>query len=92
MALPEALREKNWVESSSGKAIEKAFVFADFPAAIAWMTQMAFVAERLNHHPEWHNVYNRVFVRLTTHDAGGVTSKDHDLANRMDALFHAYSS
>ncbi len=53
---------------------------------MAWMMRAAFEAEHLNHHPEWSNVYNRVEVRLTTHDAGGLTEKDIDLAQRMERV------
>lgn len=60
--------------------------FKDFAQAMAFMNAVAEVAERMNHHPEWTNVYNRVNVRLTTHDAGGLTQLDFDLAQAMDAL------
>lgn len=66
------------------KGIEKTFVFGNFIQAFGWMTQMAMFAEKFNHHPEWSNVYNRVVVRLTTHDAGGLTALDFKLANRME--------
>ena len=58
----------------------------DFAQAMAFMNAVAEVAERMNHHPEWSNVYNRVNVRLTTHDAGGLTHLDFDLARAMDTL------
>ena len=60
--------------------------FKDFAQAMAFMNAVAEVAERMNHHPEWTNVYNRVNVRLTTHDAGGLTHLDFDLSQAMDAL------
>jgi 4a-hydroxytetrahydrobiopterin dehydratase len=60
--------------------------FKDFAQAMAFMNAVAEVAERMNHHPEWTNVYNRVSVRLTTHDAGGLTQLDFELAQAMDAL------
>ena len=60
--------------------------FKDFAQAMAFMSAVAEVAERMNHHPEWTNVYNRVNVRLTTHDAGGLTQLDFDLAQAMDRL------
>lgn len=60
--------------------------FKDFAQAMAFMNAVAEVAERMNHHPEWTNVYNRVNVRLTTHDAGGLTQLDFDLAQAMDRL------
>lgn len=66
-------------------AIAKSFRFADFNAAWGWMSRVALLAERLDHHPEWFNVYNRVEVLLTTHDADGVTSLDLEMARFMDA-------
>ena len=66
------------------RAICKTFIFADFTAAFGWMTRMALHAEKADHHPEWFNVYNRVEVRLTTHDAGGLTQRDIALAKIMD--------
>ena len=62
----------------------KKFVFGDFVAAFGWMTQMAIQAEKMNHHPEWFNVYNQVSVELTTHDADGLTQLDFQLAQKMD--------
>ncbi len=64
-------------------ALTRQFRFADFNAAFGWMTQVALMAEKLDHHPEWFNVYNRVDVTLTTHDAGGVTELDVQLARFM---------
>lgn len=60
--------------------------FDDFVAAFGFMTKVALVAEKLDHHPEWTNVYNRVGIDLTTHDAGGLTNLDFDLAQRIDEL------
>jgi 4a-hydroxytetrahydrobiopterin dehydratase len=60
--------------------------FADFIAAFGFMTRVALVAEAMGHHPDWSNVYNRVVIDLSTHDAGGLTRKDLDLAARIDAL------
>lgn len=60
--------------------------FDDFVTAFGFMASVAIVAEKMNHHPEWSNVYNRVTVRLTTHDAGGITDLDFQLADRIDAL------
>jgi len=68
------------------KGIEKTFEFGDFVEAFGFMTQVAILAEKADHHPEWSNVYNRVNVRWTTHDAGGLTEKDFGLAKAMDAL------
>jgi 4a-hydroxytetrahydrobiopterin dehydratase len=63
------------------------FEFKDFIEAFAFMTRVALVAEKKNHHPEWTNVYNKVVISLYTHDAGNVvTERDHDLARRIDAL------
>lgn len=69
-----------------GESLHRDFRFADFSSAFAWMAKIAVVAETMDHHPEWKNVYNRVEVSLTTHDAGGLTRKDFDLAQRMDRL------
>lgn len=75
-----------WTLEPGGKAITRDLVFADFPAAFAFMTRIAIVAEKRNHHPEWSNVYNRVSIRLTTHDAGGLTEKDLRLARTIDEV------
>lgn len=64
--------------------LQRTFAFADFVAAFAFMTRAAFAAERLNHHPDWSNVWSKVSVSLWTHDAGGITSLDFDLARAMD--------
>lgn len=69
----------------AGDGIERSYRFADFTRAFAWMTRAALLAEKADHHPEWSNVYNKVEVRLTTHDAGGITEKDIDLATAIDA-------
>ncbi|NJC40638.1 4a-hydroxytetrahydrobiopterin dehydratase [Brevundimonas alba] len=65
-------------------AIERKFVFSDFNAAFGFMTRVALLADKVDHHPEWFNVYNRVEVVLTTHDAGGVTQRDVAMARFMD--------
>ena len=62
------------------------FVFSDFSEAFGFMSRVALAAETANHHPEWFNVYNRVRVHLTTHDAGGITQRDLDLAARMSGF------
>lgn len=73
-----------WHEVDSRDAIAKGFRFKDFPAAFAFMTQVALTAEKMDHHPEWTNVWNRVDITLSTHDAGGVTAKDIALAHTIE--------
>jgi 4a-hydroxytetrahydrobiopterin dehydratase len=68
-------------------SLEKQFRFKDFNEAFAFMTRVAPEAEKLGHHPDWANVYNRVTVRLSTHEAGAVTDLDFQLASKMDAAF-----
>ena len=75
-----------WREAEGRDAICKTFRFKDFNAAFGWMTRVALVAEKADHHPEWFNVYRTVDVTLATHDAGGLTHKDIALAQQMDAL------
>lgn len=75
---------EEWVEMEERDAIRRDFRFADFAEAFAFMTRVALVAERMNHHPEWSNAWNRVSVTLTTHDADGVTHKDIALARAID--------
>ena len=75
-----------WGLVEGREAIRKRFVFRDFNEAFGWMTRAALVAEKLDHHPEWFNVYKTVDVTLATHDAGGVTQLDVTLAKAMDAL------
>lgn len=72
------------VSSGDRPAIERALEFADFSTAFAFMTRVALKAETMDHHPEWSNVYNRVGVLLTTHDAGGVTELDTRMARFID--------
>jgi len=87
-AVTEQLAQRSgWQISLDHKAIEKSFVFDTFPDAFSFMTQVAFWAECNDHHPDWRNVYNRVDVSLTTHDSGGLTQNDFDLAQKMDAVF-----
>lgn len=70
-----------------GSALEKSFRFADFSAAFAFLTRVALHAEKVDHHPEFTSIWNRVDFRLTTHDVGGVTARDVELARAIDALF-----
>lgn len=80
------LFESGWSIVEDRDAIAKTFEFRSFIEAFGWMTRAAIWAEKWNHHPEWHNVYNRVEVILTTHDVGGLSSLDVKLARKMDSL------
>ncbi len=73
-----------WSECDDRDAIRRSFHFHDFAEAFAFMTRVALVAERTNHHPEWSNVYDRVEITLSSHDAGGVTPRDIGLAQAID--------
>jgi 4a-hydroxytetrahydrobiopterin dehydratase len=75
-----------WARASGREAIAKSYSFKDFSAAFGFMTRAALVAEKLDHHPEWFNVWNRVDVTLATHDAKGLTDLDVQLAAAMDAI------
>ena len=75
-----------WTEVSGRDAIAKKFTFKDFNQAFGFMTRAALVAEKMDHHPEWFNVYKTVEVTLSTHDAGGVTELDIKLAEAMDKI------
>ena len=75
-----------WVEVNGGDGIAKTFTFKNFNAAFGFMTRVALVAEKMDHHPEWRNVYRTVEVTLSTHDAGGVTERDIRLARSMDEI------
>ena len=74
-----------WTLEDGAAAIHRDFHFADFKTAWAFMTEVASEADLMDHHPEWSNVYNRVSIRLTTHDAGGLTARDLNLAIQIDA-------
>jgi len=75
----------NWTEENN--QLSKTFKFNSFIEAISWMVKAAFIIEKMNHHPEWTNVYNKVYVVLRTHDAGNtVTDKDRELAKALDVL------
>ena len=78
-----------WSEVEGRDAITKKFMFKDFNEAFGFMARVALIAEKLDHHPEWFNVYNKVEVTLATHDAGGVTERDVKLAEAMDRLAKA---
>ncbi len=75
-----------WRAVEGREAIAKRFIFRDFSEAFGFMTRVALLAETMNHHPEWSNVYKTVDVTLTTHDAGGLTELDVKLARAMDAI------
>jgi len=81
----ERLKTMNGWTLDQGK-LYKAYKFKNFIAAFAFMTQVAEIAEAVGHHPEWFNVYGTVQVHLTTHEAGGISQRDFDLASKMDAL------
>jgi 4a-hydroxytetrahydrobiopterin dehydratase len=77
---------KGWSEVPGRDAITKKFVFGDFNQAFGFMSRAALVAEKMDHHPEWFNVYNTVEVTLSTHDVGGLTDRDVKLAEAMDKI------
>jgi 4a-hydroxytetrahydrobiopterin dehydratase len=79
------LRDRSGWTVVNGK-LHREFEFPDFVHAFGFMTSAALVAEGMQHHPEWFNVYNRVTIDLTTHDAGGISAKDFELAAKLDAL------
>ena len=83
---------ESWSEVKGRDAISRKFTFEDFNAAFGFMTRAALIAEKLDHHPEWFNVYNKVEVTLATHDAGGVTERDVKLAQAMDRLAKALTA
>lgn len=75
-----------WAHDPQRDAITRTFIFADFSAAFAFMTRVAMLAERMDHHPEWSNVYNRVTITLTTHDADGLSARDAAMVAAIEAL------
>ena len=81
------LLSAGWAMVDGRDAVKKSFAFKNFVEAFGWMTKVALRAEKLNHHPEWFNVYKRVDVVLSTHDAGGLTELDLKLARAMDLEF-----
>lgn len=80
------LAASGWRLVDGRDAIAKSFRFKDFNAAFGWMTRVALIAEAMNHHPEWSNVYNRVDVTLTSHDVGGLSDRDVTMAEALDGL------
>ena len=85
----ESLSKNGWKKSVDGNAIKKTFIFSNFIEALGWMVKAGVWAEKLNHHPEWSNVYKTVNVVLTTHDKGCITSLDVKLAQEMDKLYES---
>jgi len=81
-----AARLPGWSPVAGRDAIAKSFTFKDFNAAFGFMTRVALIAEKMNHHPEWSNVWNRVDITLSTHDAGGLTERDVKLAEAIERL------
>ena len=77
---------KGWTYDDTAEAIFKQFKFDDFVAAFGFMSKVAILAEKQNHHPEWFNVYDRVDITLTTHDADGLSERDIKLANAIEAI------
>ncbi|MBL4804512.1 MAG: 4a-hydroxytetrahydrobiopterin dehydratase [Alphaproteobacteria bacterium] len=77
---------EGWEKSADKDAIEKSFKFKDFSAAWGFMSRIALLAEKMDHHPEWFNVYNKVDITLTTHDAGGISDKDIKMAKKINAF------
>ena len=91
--LTELLQLKpGWSLSDDGKSVETQIVFADFITAWAFMSEVAQSADQLNHHPEWSNVYNRVSIRLTTHDTDGLTIRDLQLAQAIELALNTWAS
>jgi 4a-hydroxytetrahydrobiopterin dehydratase len=76
----------DWDYDDARDAITRTILFADFVEAFGFMTQVALLAEKADHHPEWKNVYNRVDILLTTHDAGGLSERDVDMAEAIDTI------
>ncbi len=91
-AAPLLLTVPQWRFDDQRGAITRDFKFTDFNAAFTFMTQVALAAEKRDHHPEWSNVYNRVSITLTTHDAHGLTQRDIGLAQFIDAVFSRFGT
>ena len=77
---------RGWSHDPAASAIRRSLKFRDFAEAFGFMTQVALIAEKMDHHPEWTNVWNRVEITLTTHDAGGLSERDIELAEAIDAI------
>ena len=85
------LELKTWNLDESGQKISREFLFSDFKQAWSFMNEVALNAEELNHHPDWSNSWNRVVIALSTHDAGGLTAIDFELAQRINSLGAKYN-
>lgn len=85
---PRLTELRNWAyQNTSGRdELQKSFKFKNFQECFAFMTRVALLAEKADHHPEWFNVYNKVDITLSTHDAGGISEKDFDLAKEIDLI------
>jgi 4a-hydroxytetrahydrobiopterin dehydratase len=83
------LIKNGWKKSTDDNAIIKTFIFTNFIEALGWMVKVGVWAEKLNHHPEWDNVYKTVNVLLTTHDKGTITNLDVSLAQKMDKIYES---
>ena len=83
------LIKNGWKKSKDGNAITKTFIFTNFIEALGWMVKVGVWAEKLNHHPEWDNVYKTVNVLLTTHDKRTITNLDVTLAQKMDTIYES---
>ena len=83
------LIKNGWKKSTDGNTITKTFIFTNFIEALGWMVKVGVWAEKLNHHPEWDNVYKTVNVLLTTHDKGTITNLDVTLAQKMDTIYES---
>jgi 4a-hydroxytetrahydrobiopterin dehydratase len=79
-----SLLDSEWVHEDD--CITREYVFDDFITAFGFMTSVAILSEKLGHHPNWQNVYNKVIISLSTHDAGGITERDFELASQLDML------
>eukprot|EP00638_Chattonella_subsalsa_P011084 CAMPEP_0117793110 /NCGR_PEP_ID=MMETSP0948-20121206/9854_1 /TAXON_ID=44440 /ORGANISM="Chattonella subsalsa, Strain CCMP2191" /LENGTH=99 /DNA_ID=CAMNT_0005623485 /DNA_START=154 /DNA_END=453 /DNA_ORIENTATION=+ len=83
---------RGWTQMENRDALNKIFMFEDFNGAWSFMSRTALLAEKMDHHPEWFNVYNKVEVTLTTHDCGGVSKKDIIMAEKMDSYYEVHQT
>ena len=87
---PAAITAQGWYLMDQGKVLEREFSFNSFQEAFGFMTQVALIAENLNHHPDWHNVYHLVTIKLTTHDVDGLSKTDLKMARKINEAYEAY--